>query len=108
MPVSLSTDTFVGKKTLSQIRADFPMLSEVINGHPLVWLDNGAATLRSQAVIERISYYVGVRKAVHEENEICQRSTGIGCSRYSCTCEKDTIIGIRHGTGSVHKAFPVF
>ncbi len=47
----------IGSKTLSQIRDDFPILSERINGNPLVWLDNGATTQRPKAVIDRISYY---------------------------------------------------
>lgn len=56
-PVSRSGDVVIGTKTLSQIRADFPILKEQINGHPLVWLDNGATTQRPQAVIDRLSYY---------------------------------------------------
>ena len=47
----------IGSKTLAQIRSDFPILSEKINGNPLVWLDNGATTQRPQAVIDRIKYY---------------------------------------------------
>ena len=47
----------IGSKTLAQIRSDFPILSEQINGRQLVWLDNGATTQRPQAVIDRISYY---------------------------------------------------
>lgn len=47
----------IGSKTLTQIRSDFPILSEEINGHPLVWLDNGATTQRPKAVIDRLSYY---------------------------------------------------
>lgn len=47
----------IGSKTLAQIRNDFPILSEEINGHPLVWLDNGATTQRPKAVIDRLSYY---------------------------------------------------
>jgi cysteine desulfurase/selenocysteine lyase len=47
----------IGSKTLAQIRADFPILSETINGNPLVWLDNGATTQRPRAVIDRLSYY---------------------------------------------------
>jgi cysteine desulfurase/selenocysteine lyase len=51
-------DTIViGGKTLSQIRGDFPILSEKINGNPLVWLDNGATTQRPSVVIERLKYY---------------------------------------------------
>lgn len=47
----------VGSKTLAQIRSDFPILSEKINGNPLVWLDNGATTQRPKAVIDRLTYY---------------------------------------------------
>ncbi len=47
----------IGSKTLAQIRSDFPILSEEINGNRLVWLDNGATTQRPKAVIDRLSYY---------------------------------------------------
>ncbi|MDD6070766.1 MAG: cysteine desulfurase [Clostridiales bacterium] len=47
----------VGSKTLEQIRNDFPILSEKVNGHNLIWLDNGATTQRPKAVIDRLSYY---------------------------------------------------
>ena len=47
----------IGSKTLRQIRADFPILSEEINGNRLVWLDNGATTQRPRQVIDRLSYY---------------------------------------------------
>ena len=47
----------VGTKTLEQIRRDFPILREKVNGHPLIWLDNGATTQRPRAVIDRLSYY---------------------------------------------------
>lgn len=47
----------IGSRTLSQIRRDFPILSETVNGNPLVWLDNGATTQRPKAVIDRLSYY---------------------------------------------------
>lgn len=47
----------VGTKTLEQIRQEFPILKEKINGNPLIWLDNGATTQRPKQVIDRISYY---------------------------------------------------
>lgn len=47
----------VGSVPVDQIRADFPILSERVEGHPLVWLDNAATTHRPKQVIERISYY---------------------------------------------------
>ena len=50
-------DIRIGSKTLKQIRDDFPILSERINGNQLVWLDNGATTQRPKQVIDRLSYY---------------------------------------------------
>ena len=47
----------IGSKNLAQIRSDFPILSKQVNGHPLVWLDNGATTQRPQVVIDRLKYY---------------------------------------------------
>lgn len=50
-------NVYVGTKTLAQIREDFPILSEQVNGHPLIWLDNGATTQRPRAVIDRLTYF---------------------------------------------------
>lgn len=47
----------IGSKTLEQIRHDFPILQEKVNGNPLIWLDNGATTQRPKQVIDRLSYY---------------------------------------------------
>ena len=52
-----NTRIVVGTKTLEQIREDFPILREKVNGNPLIWLDNGATTQRPKAVIDRLSYY---------------------------------------------------
>jgi cysteine desulfurase/selenocysteine lyase len=53
------------------IRRDFPILRETVNGHPLIWLDNGATTQKPQSVIDRISYFYehensNVHRAAHE------------------------------------------
>lgn len=52
--------TSVSSKELfnvESIRKDFPILSEKINGHQLVWFDNAATTQKPNSVIDRISYY---------------------------------------------------
>ena len=41
----------------ASIRRDFPILSERVNGRPLVWLDNAATTQKPRAVIERLSRF---------------------------------------------------
>ncbi|MBJ8344523.1 family 2A encapsulin nanocompartment cargo protein cysteine desulfurase [Antrihabitans sp. YC2-6] len=42
---------------VNAVRRDFPILSERVNGFPLVWFDNAATTQKPSAVIERISYF---------------------------------------------------
>ena len=39
------------------LKKQFPILSERVNGKPLVWLDNGATTQKPKTVIDRISYF---------------------------------------------------
>lgn len=67
----------IGSKSLEDIRRDFPILSEKVHGHDLVWLDNGATTQRPQAVIDRLAYYYrhensNVHRGAHE---LAARST---------------------------------
>ena len=40
-----------------EIKKDFPVLHQQVNGHDLVWLDNGATTQKPIQVIDRISDY---------------------------------------------------
>jgi cysteine desulfurase/selenocysteine lyase len=37
---------------VSKVRSDFPILSRTVNGHPLVYLDNGATSQRPNQVID--------------------------------------------------------
>ncbi len=39
------------------VRRDFPILGELVNGRPLIWLDNAATTQKPQAVIDRLTYF---------------------------------------------------
>lgn len=39
------------------VRTDFPILHQQVNGHPLVYLDNGATTQKPQAVIDALVHY---------------------------------------------------
>jgi cysteine desulfurase/selenocysteine lyase len=53
----LKPGAYVGGTPVEKIREDFPILSEQVNGKPLVWLDNAATTQRPNRVIDRIAYY---------------------------------------------------
>ncbi len=53
------------------IKKDFPILSEIVNGKPLIWLDNAATTQKPKQVIERITYFYehensNIHRAAHE------------------------------------------
>jgi len=45
------------KSPLERYRADFPILSEKVDGNDLVWFDNAATTQRPRQVIERVKYF---------------------------------------------------
>ncbi|PWA05559.1 aminotransferase class V-fold PLP-dependent enzyme [Flavobacterium psychrotolerans] len=51
---------------IKDIRADFPILSQKINGKPLVYFDNGATSQKPQVVIDAISkYYQEINANIH-------------------------------------------
>lgn len=58
-----------------QIRADFPILRESVNGHPLVYLDNAATTQKPASVIETVDDYyrtknANIHRGVHTLSQI--------------------------------------
>jgi cysteine desulfurase/selenocysteine lyase len=49
-----------------RVRADFPILNQEVNGHPLVYLDNAATTQKPRAVIQAlVDYYEQDNSNVH-------------------------------------------
>jgi cysteine desulfurase/selenocysteine lyase len=64
---------------VATVRADFPILQQQVNGHPLVYLDNAATTQKPEAVINAISHYyrhdnANVHRGAHA---LSDRATGI-------------------------------
>ena len=60
---------------LARVRADFPILSREINGHPLVYLDNAASTQKPRAVAAAIvdcyeGWYANVERGVHTLSQL--------------------------------------
>jgi cysteine desulfurase/selenocysteine lyase len=54
----------------ARTRADFPILHQEVNGHPLVYLDNAATSQKPQVVIDALSHYyqrdnANVHRGVH-------------------------------------------
>jgi cysteine desulfurase/selenocysteine lyase len=62
----------------ASIKADFPILQQEVNGHPLVYLDNAATTQKPEAVITAISdYYRNDNANVHRgAHALSDRATG--------------------------------
>src|SRR5437879_9506635 len=51
---------------VARFRADFPLLAQRENGHPLVYLDKAATTQKPQAVLDAIvEYYRTTNANVH-------------------------------------------
>ena len=61
----------------TKVRADFPILQQEINGHPLVYFDNGATSQKPQVVIDAISsYYQEINANIHRGvHTLSQRAT---------------------------------
>ena len=51
---------------IKKIRADFPILQELVNGKPLVYFDNAATNQKPQVVIDAIvNYYSKYNANIH-------------------------------------------
>jgi cysteine desulfurase/selenocysteine lyase len=66
-----------GTLDVARLRADFPILREQVNGHPLVYLDNAATTQKPQCVIDvESAYYARYNANVHRGvHTLSQRAT---------------------------------
>ena len=62
---------------VDKIRADFPILNQMINGKPLVYLDNAATSQKPQSVIDTlVNYYSTENANVHRGvHALSQRAT---------------------------------
>ena len=62
---------------VEEIRRDFPILGQQVNGRPLVYLDNAATAQKPQVVIDAIEqYYQGYNSNIHRGvHHLSQRAT---------------------------------
>lgn len=63
--------------TIDEIRNNFPILNQKVNGRPLVYFDNGATAQKPQQVIDSITdYYTNYNSNIHRGvHELSQRAT---------------------------------
>lgn len=64
---------------IEKIRADFPILSRKVNGHPLIYFDNAATSQTPRQVIDKIvDYYENHNSNVHRGvHQISQEATDL-------------------------------
>jgi cysteine desulfurase/selenocysteine lyase len=99
-----------GAFDVTAVRADFPILSERVNGHELVWLDNAATTQKPQSVIDRLAHFYehensNVHRAAHE---LAARSTDAyegarnKVARFLGAASPDEIVFVRGATEAIN------
>jgi cysteine desulfurase / selenocysteine lyase len=91
---------------VARIRADFPILKRIINGHPLIYLDNAATSQKPQQVIDALVHYytytnANVHRGVHtlsveatDEYEAVRERVG----RFIGTDDPDEVVFVRNTT----------
>ncbi|MFE2409262.1 SufS family cysteine desulfurase [Kitasatospora sp. NPDC059408] len=92
------------------VRRDFPQLHREVNGHPLVWLDNGATTLKPRQVVEAVGeHYATSTSNVHRgAHTLAKQATQVyeegraEAARLLGTPDPDEIVFVRGTTEAVN------
>ncbi|MEV0113654.1 cysteine desulfurase [Streptomyces sp. NPDC050844] len=91
-------------------RKDFPILHRTVNGHPLVWLDNGATTQKPRQVIEALgAYYSAANSNIHrgahtmarEATELYEAARA-AVAGFLGACSPDDIVFVRGTTEAIN------
>ncbi|HXU87580.1 MAG TPA: SufS family cysteine desulfurase [Methylomirabilota bacterium] len=98
-----------------QTRGDFPILSRIVNGHPLVYLDSAASSQKPRSVIEAMARYyershANVHRSIHtlgEEATELYEAARDRVQRFVNAAARDEIVftrGTTDGIGIVAEA----
>ncbi len=101
---------------IERIRADFPILSRKVNGHPLVYFDNAATSQTPKQVIDCIvdyyqNYNANIHRGVHslsQEATEAYEDARIALQKFFNAGKKEEIIftaGTTHGINLVANGF---
>ncbi|MBI4352395.1 MAG: cysteine desulfurase [Candidatus Omnitrophica bacterium] len=101
---------------VERIRAEFPMLSSRMNGHPLVYLDNAATTQKPRAVIDRLVHfyekeYATVRRGVYTFSQDSTRECDLvreKCREFLNAAKSSEIIFTRGTTEAINLVVSAF
>ncbi len=95
---------------VKEIRKDFPVLDQEVNGHPLVYLDNAATSQRPLSVVQAVEdfyekYNANVHRGIHklseESSEIYEGSRAKIARFINARSEKE-LIYTRNSTESIN------
>ena len=82
---------------INKIRADFPILSQKVNGKPLVYFDNGATSQKPQVVIDAISKSYIINNAYSAQHNF-SNGISVGVLNSLSTAGIDDISEIKYTT----------
>ncbi|AVZ72677.1 cysteine desulfurase [Streptomyces lunaelactis] len=92
------------------VRRDFPQLHRDVHGHPLIWLDNGATTLKPRQVVEAVAeHYARETSNVHRgAHTLAEQATQVyeegrqAAAELLGTPDPDEIVFVRGTTEAVN------
>ncbi len=95
---------------VAALRKAFPILDQVVNGHPLVYFDNAATTQKPKTVIQSlVDYYSGYNANIHrgihalaEKATKAYEDTRISAQQFLGAKEKEEIIFVRGVTEAIN------
>ncbi len=95
---------------VARVRADFPILTQEVFGHPLVYLDSAASAQKPRQVIEAMddayqTHYSNVHRGVHRMSQLCTDAFEAGretVARYINAGSSDEIVFTRNATEAIN------
>jgi cysteine desulfurase/selenocysteine lyase len=105
-----SGETKKQTRSARDIRADFPILSRIVHGKPLVYLDSTASSQKPQAVIEAMNvyyrtYHANVHRGVYqisEEATAAMEKARVKMARFLHARQSKQVIFTRNTTESIN------
>jgi cysteine desulfurase / selenocysteine lyase len=95
---------------VTRVRADFPILQRMVNGHPLIYLDNAATTQKPRQVIDAlVDYYTRINANVHRgvhtlsvEATDAYEASRERVARFIGATDSDEIVFVRNTTEALN------
>jgi cysteine desulfurase / selenocysteine lyase len=95
---------------VTRVRADFPILQRMVNGHPLIYLDNAATTQKPRQVIDAlVDYYTRINANVHRgvhtlsvEATDAYEASRERVARFVGATDSDEIVFVRNTTEALN------